>query len=67
MKTAKGRVSPEQTAWLERLRTAGIEAHLIRLPADWDLLDSLLRPDPQQLSLTSNSAGATWRRQEERN
>jgi hypothetical protein len=68
LKAAGGRVSPEQTAWLARLRDSGQEAHLIRLPGDWGLLMSLLAPDPTQLTLdpdqltlsSSTGASAAW-------
>jgi hypothetical protein len=51
LKTITGRVTTEQTDWLERLRAAGVEAHLIRLPQDWDRFTAITAPDPQQLTL----------------
>jgi Holliday junction resolvase len=35
IKTAKGRVSTEQRAWLDAFTLAGVPAYLWRLPADW--------------------------------
>jgi hypothetical protein len=42
--------------WLERLRAAGIEAHLIRLPQDWDHFTHLTAADPEQLIWTTATA-----------
>ena len=55
LKTAGGRVTAEQTGWHERLRAAGIEAQLIRLPQDWDWFPHLTAADPQQLILTTTT------------
>lgn len=35
LKSERGKVQPEQSDWLERLRAAGAEAHLWR-PSSWD-------------------------------
>jgi hypothetical protein len=51
LKTATGRVTAEQTDWLEKLRLVGVEAHLIRLPQDWDRFSAITAPDPRQLTL----------------
>lgn len=51
LKTDKGRVSPEQEDWLARLKDSGQEAHLIRLPREWDRLMELIARDPDQLTL----------------
>ena len=59
LKSEKGRVSPEQRAWIDRLQAAGQEAAVARLPQDWDSLAALLAPDPEQLTMTSNSTPAT--------
>lgn len=61
LKTAAGRVTPEQTDWLARLRAAGVEARLIRLPKDWEAFLALTRPDPKQMTLTSNNTAADRR------
>ncbi len=37
LKTARGRLSPAQSAWIEALRQAGIEVHIFR-PADFDAI-----------------------------
>jgi Holliday junction resolvase len=43
LKTATGRVSREQRAWLDAFELAGVEAHLWRLPADWAKVGTVLR------------------------
>ena len=60
IKREGGRVSDEQQAWIGRLQAAGQEAHIVTLPGGWHFLDDLLAPDPVQMSLTTNSTGATW-------
>jgi hypothetical protein len=68
LKAEGGRVSPAQLEWIERLRAAGIEAHIVRLPADLDFVFSLIRPDSRQMTLTgSTGTGASWLPQTERN
>jgi len=52
LKLDKGRVSPEQEDWLATLNDSGQEAHLIRLPREWDRLMELVARDPEQLTLT---------------
>ena len=56
LKTAGGRVTAEQTGWLERVRAAGIETHLIRLPADWDHFTAITAPDTEQMTLTTTTS-----------
>jgi len=51
LKTDKGRVSPQQEDWLAGLKDSGEEAHLIRLPREWDRLMELIARDPEQLTL----------------
>jgi hypothetical protein len=60
LKAEGGKATPEQVAWLERLRGAGIESHLIALPADWETLVEITKPDPVQMTLTSNSTAAQF-------
>ncbi len=60
LKAADGRVSPEQADWISRLTGAGQEAHVVRLPGDWEFFTALTAPDPEQLSLTSNSTAASF-------
>ncbi len=60
LKTERGRVSPEQKDWLERLRASGQEVHVLRLPRDWNFFIELTARDPEQLTLTSNSTAATY-------
>jgi len=43
IKTAKGRVSREQRAWLAAFELTGVEAHLWRLPGDWAKVGRVLR------------------------
>jgi len=43
LKTAKGRVSAEQRAWLDAFRVAGVPAYLWRLPSDWAEVGEVLR------------------------
>jgi Holliday junction resolvase len=43
IKTAEGRVSREQRAWLAAFELAGVESHLWRLPADWAKVSQVLR------------------------
>jgi hypothetical protein len=43
IKTATGRVSREQRAWLDAFELAGVEAHLWRLPGDWAKVAEVLR------------------------
>ncbi len=43
IKTATGRVSREQTEWILALRLAGVEAMVVRLPADWAKVGEVLR------------------------
>ena len=62
LKAARGQVSPEQAAWLERLRASGQEAHVLKLPRDWPTFTALTAPEPEQLILTSSSTSATFRR-----
>lgn len=38
LKTRRGRVTPEQQAWLDALAAAGVEARVVR-PADWPSLE----------------------------
>jgi hypothetical protein len=64
LKTATGRVTAEQTDWLEKLRLVGVEAHLIRLPQDWDHFTTITAPDPEQL--TSTTATTSNERKEPR-
>lgn len=45
LKSAKGKVSDEQAAWLEALAGAGIETHVWR-PADWDAVLVALTREP---------------------
>jgi len=56
LKTERGRVSPEQDDWLERLRASGQEAYVIRLPRDWHFFTELTARDPEQLTLTNSTA-----------
>lgn len=42
LKSAKGRATAEQTAWLDALKAAGIETHLWR-PSDLDAIKETLR------------------------
>lgn len=51
LKTATGRVSPEQEDWIAALKDCGQEAHLIRLPADYDRFLEIVQRDPEQLRL----------------
>ena len=41
LKTARGRVTPAQTDWLEALAAAGIETYIWR-PADWHQIHAVL-------------------------
>ena len=41
LKSATGKTSPEQKAWLAALRNCGIEARLF-WPEHWDLIEKLL-------------------------
>lgn len=41
VKTDRGKVTPEQTAWIEALRVAGVDAGVWR-PADWDRIEEEL-------------------------
>ena len=60
LKADKGRVSPEQTDWIGRLNAAGQEAHIIRMPGDWEIFTALTAREPEQMTLTSNrKAGCT--------
>ena len=58
LKAERGRVSPEQQDWIARLTAAGQEAHVIRLPGDWDTFVALTARSPEQMTLTSNSTAA---------
>lgn len=58
-KKQDGRVRPEQHKWIQRLSAAGIEARVVR-PSDLDWLEQRLKPDPTQLTMTSNSTDASW-------
>jgi hypothetical protein len=60
VKTNAGRATREQTAWIESLRSSGQEAYILHFPRDWHRFDNLIAADPQQLTLTTNSTGATW-------
>ena len=60
LKTERGRVSVEQNSWLDQLRASGQEAHVLRMPRDWDTFTALIAADPEQLTLTSNSTAATF-------
>lgn len=60
LKSATGRTTPEQREWIARLQACGVEAHVLRMPAAWDSFVALTAPDPQQMSLTSNSTGAQF-------
>lgn len=42
LKSQRGRVSPEQQAWLDALMRAGVEAHVWR-PDDWPLVAERLK------------------------
>jgi hypothetical protein len=42
LKSARGRVSPDQEAWMSALREAGAEVHLWR-PSDMDEIERVLR------------------------
>ena len=42
LKTERGKLSPKQRQWLERLQGAGADAAL-RRPADWELIVAELR------------------------
>jgi hypothetical protein len=43
LKTERGKVSPEQQDWIDRLRHAGVEVYVWR-PSDWDFVrDRLVR------------------------
>ncbi len=48
LKADKGRVSPEQTDWIGRLNAAGQEAHIIRMPGDWEIFTALTAREPEQ-------------------
>jgi hypothetical protein len=41
LKTDRGRLRPEQVAWLSRLRAAGAEVHVWK-PRDWDTVMEVL-------------------------
>ena len=56
LKSAKGRVSPEQNEWLNVLNAAGIPAHVVR-PADWDRIQELLNPARSHQPVTALAAG----------
>ena len=55
LKAKRGRVSPEQAEWIGRLRACGQEAHVVRLPEDWDTFTALTARDPEQLDLIAVS------------
>jgi VRR-NUC domain-containing protein len=42
LKSATGRVRPEQTDWLNALKAAGVETHVWR-PGDWPEVEEVLR------------------------
>lgn len=42
LKTEKGKITRDQTNWMERLRAAGADAHIWR-PQDWDEIEAALR------------------------
>ena len=43
IKAERGRVSREQTEWIDALRAAGVEAFVARLPRDWARVEAVLR------------------------
>jgi hypothetical protein len=51
--------SPEQETWITGLRASGQEAHILTFPQDWPLFDALIARD-EQLTLTTNTTGASW-------
>lgn len=42
LKSARGRTTPDQAAWLAALRACGQECHVWR-PADWHVVEEVLR------------------------
>jgi hypothetical protein len=60
LKTETNTVQPAQAAWIDELQHSGQEVYVVRLPGDYHFLDEVLRPSPEQGTLTGNSTGATW-------
>jgi hypothetical protein len=60
MKSQTGRLSETQREWLADLAACpGIESYVWR-PGDWFDIELILARDPEQLSMTVNSTGATF-------
>jgi hypothetical protein len=60
-KGSRGRLSPEQGEWLDRLNAVpGIDAYIVG-PSDLEWLERRLLDQPTQMSLTFNSTQATYR------
>ena len=60
LKSATGRTSPEQREWIDRLSACGVESHVLKMPGDWDAFIAIAAPDPEQLTLTSNSTATVF-------
>ncbi len=58
LKSAAGRVSPQQEVWIGRLRDSGQEAYFIQLLGDWEMFVELTARPPYRMSMTSNSTAA---------
>ena len=52
LKSAKGRVTPDQQKWHDRLREAGAEVHVWK-PANWDDLTEVLQSRTAQSAAPS--------------
>lgn len=57
LKSTRGKVTAAQQDWLARLRDAGVEAVLVRLPVDWDSFNVLIQRDAEQLQIPAALVG----------